>query len=266
MPFSRLDQVKAKANWADKHIRDLDAALKAFHNNSPRDFVRPEINPDTGETAFKVSKFIEVTPDISLIAGDAIGALRSSLDHLAYHIASVNSSSGVPAGRVSFLIADDVTKYMSPELKRVKKLLGDKAMKILDALKPYKGGGLASDRLWQLNELNNIAKHRFIWSTAMRFKWRTATAADYERMRRRMPNADAGVLSLTKFTNFGAPSGPMKVGDVIYVKPANLDEKVDFTFDVAFDEPIIDCESVFETIWEMSQLVKNIIPRFSAVL
>ena len=73
---------EAKVKRAEKHIRDLKAECDVFLKRNPYRRVAQE-NPETGErvTVFRV---VETAPDqISLVLGDAIHNLRSSLDHLA---------------------------------------------------------------------------------------------------------------------------------------------------------------------------------------
>jgi hypothetical protein len=51
-----------------------------------------------------------------------------------------------------------VTSYESAKGGKVKGI-SPEAMKLLDACKPYKGSG---NPLWEIDELNNIGKHRLI--------------------------------------------------------------------------------------------------------
>lgn len=266
---TRLDLIKLKAKWANKHISDLNAALTAFRQTQSN-FIATEVNPKTGEKRSYVREVPEVPDPISLIAADILGNLRSALDHLAYQIVAASSPSGVviKPKEIYFPIADSSDKYMCADFRRKVERLGKEAVKRIDLLEPYQGGNGVGHLLWQLHELNNIAKHRLLLAVAMRYKDRTFTIDDYARMRLAMPKADPGVLSLMRRTNFGGPVEPLKVGDDIYIKQPHLKQKITFTFEVAFNEPqIIKCESLFETLYIMLKLVENnIIPRFADLL
>ena len=72
---SRMDAIMLKADWADKHIRDLHFAIGIFHKKHRKDFIGTETDAHTGEKRVKVSKVLEVPPEISLIAADAISKL-----------------------------------------------------------------------------------------------------------------------------------------------------------------------------------------------
>jgi len=148
---TRLEAIKLKADWADKHIRDLGNALRAFHQKQPN-FIGSEMNPETGEKRFYVTAIPEIPPEIRLITGDVI-------------------------------------------------------------------------------------------------------------------TGDPGVLSLVTQTNFAVPTEPLKIGDPIFFKPANLNQKMEFKFEVAINEPqIIEFKPIFETLHVMFKFVDNIIPRFADLL
>jgi hypothetical protein len=270
--MARLDDIKLKANWAE-HIKHLNAALRIFHPifyEKRNDFIGTEDDPKTGKKRFYVKAVPEVPPEISLIAADVLGTLRSALDHLAYGIVEVVNPTAILATpqKIYFPIAKNAHHYMSPEFRGKVELLGKDAVKRLDKIEPYQGGNGIGHLLWQLHELNNFAKHRLLLTVAMRFKQRTFTSDDFARMRRSMPKGDPGILSLLRATNFGGPVGPLKVGDDIYIKEPHVKEKISLSFEVAFNEPqIVKCESVFDTLYIMFKLVENtIIPRFADLL
>ncbi len=273
MALSRIDTIKLKADWANKHIDHLNAALRRFHAvfyEKRNAFIGTENDPKTGNKRFYVKQVPEVPHEISLIAADILGTLRSSLDHLAYGIAERASPSVIASKpeQTYFPISKSSTKYMSAEFRRKVKLLGKYAVERLDKIEPYEGGNGIGHLLWQLNELNNLAKHRLLLTVAMRFKQRTFTSDDLARMQARMPMADPGVLSLVSATHFGGPIGPLKVGDDIYIKEPHVKEKINLSFEVAFNEPqIIKCEPIFETLLIMLKAVENVvIPKFADLL
>jgi hypothetical protein len=65
-----------------------------------------------------------------------------------------------------------------------------------------------------------------------------------------------------------APRCPLKAGDEIITTfdrsiPFESNENLDFTFDVAFNEPqVAECKSILETIDEISDCVKSLILSF----
>jgi hypothetical protein len=254
-----------KIKRAKKHLDDLAEALRIFHEKGDRQFIARDRNPQTGDEIVKVVRVPQVPPMISCIIGDVLQNLRCALDHMVYALVAKQIAPKIPPTYVSFPIADSPDKYMSAEYRRKIELAGEKAVKRIDAIKPYKGG---NDLLWQIGKLNNVDKHRLLVTTAMRYKHRTFTRDDLDRMSRSMPKGAIGILELLRYTNFGGPTNLLKVGDIVYAKPPHVKEKISFTFEVGFDEPeIIKCASVAETLYLMLKLVENnILPRFADLL
>jgi len=93
-------------------------------------------------------------------AGDVVVNLRGALDHLAYQLTKVHRPRiTIKEERdISFPICKDLAGYEKAR-KTVIKLVGPRAIKLIDALKPYKGG---NEALFRLNELNNINKHKLL--------------------------------------------------------------------------------------------------------
>jgi hypothetical protein len=71
---------RLKIDRADKHISDVQAIISSLPD---RDIVDIEIDPKTGGRSIKhhVPRIEETLTEVSLIAGDAIHNLRTSLDY-----------------------------------------------------------------------------------------------------------------------------------------------------------------------------------------
>jgi hypothetical protein len=264
--MASIDGIKLKTERAKKHIDDLNLALEVFYATKPYG-IGKKIHTKTGEHSYHVTRITPVPVSLSLIIGDVLQNLRSALDHLAYALVAKAIAPDLPNKYLTFPIMDTAKQYMAPEGRGKIERAGNEAMKRIDALKPYKGG---NDLLWQLSRLNILDKHRLLLTTTSRYKHRRVTLDDYARMALQNPKAfKSGIFSLVKWTNFGGPAEPLKVGDILYVKPAilNLKKEMEFTLEVAFNEPeILECKSVLETLYEMFKLVEGIIPRFADLL
>ena len=259
-----IDRIGLKIERADKHVRDLNTALDTFYATNPCGIAK-KIDSQTREPIYYVSRLADIPTSISIIAGDVLNNLRSALDHLAYSLVAVGTGKTL-SKQVSFPIADSAAQYKSIQFRRKIEGAGQDPIKRLDALKPYKGG---NDTLWHLGQLNNIDKHRLLLTASTRYTFRSMTLNDYARMLITHPKLDYRTLKgLVRWTNFGGPTGPLKVGDVIYVRPSiELDKDMKFKFEVAFNEPqIMECQSVSETVYIMLKVVEGIIPRFSDLL
>jgi len=184
MPLSaddRLILTRVKIYRAKKHLLDLESEVIAFRDkqiygvSTDADLTTGKLREDDPRilrvqaSDFTAGKF--VSPIFALrpfrilsfsavsTAGDVIQNLRSALDHLANQLVWVGSGLP-PSRRVEFPIAKDAATYERNKARQVKGMC-PKAIKAIDALKPYKSG---NDLLWKLHELNNIDKHRALFT------------------------------------------------------------------------------------------------------
>lgn len=154
----RLTLLRVKIERAKHHIKDLERACLDVRGDTHQGYV-PHLDPDTGERHDVWTNIPRYSFDILSIAGDVIHNLRSALDHLAYQLA-IAGSNATPSRRVEFPIAKDAKTYETEKAGKVKGI-SPAAIEAIDKLKPYKGG---NDILWRIHELDNIDKHRFIFT------------------------------------------------------------------------------------------------------
>lgn len=137
---------------------------------------------------------------------------------------------------------------------------------MLDSLKPYKGG---ADALWRLHELNKIDKHRLLLTACVTSDARSMTPAERETIVTRFlgshPNRTPPDLTRTLKAVIPVP---LKAGDKLYTVPhSEMDQQMNFHFDVAFNEPqIMECKPVVEALHEMANLVGKIVLDFDPLL
>jgi hypothetical protein len=157
----RLIGCQLKIDRANQHIRDLQAAIDKFIWSKPHLFDSKD-DLESGERSF----YVRIVPDIpfdpiSLLAGDALQNLRSTLDHLAFQIVGSPADITPEIRRISFPIGESPAHYKSLLSRREIQTLRPDAVEAIDALKPYKGG---DNTLWLLHSLNIIDKHRLLIS------------------------------------------------------------------------------------------------------
>jgi hypothetical protein len=155
----RLILVSVKIERAKKHLGDLQAEIALY---GQREFHAFLTKANTNPT--KVIKNLEkqriLTFDTLSLAGDIIHNLRSSLDHLANQLAWVGAGKE-PSRLVEFPIAKDATTYERDKARKVEGIRPE-VIKVIDALEPYKNG--KGDVLWRIHELDNIDKHRTLFT------------------------------------------------------------------------------------------------------
>jgi hypothetical protein len=258
----RMRHVALKIKRAKEHITDLQAQVVAFLKTNPYR-VATKRNPDTRQLIYYVES-VETTPDcLPLLAGDAIQNLMSALDHLAYQLVCCDTADKPPNPEwIYFPIRDTAQDY---EAKKKGKMQGalDETFKLIDALKPYKGG---NDPLWILYRLNNIEKHRLLVTVGSMFQSLnlgahvSATMADFFQFNPSSPFYGKEFPALDAFFKPAAVLFPLKVGDELFIDGADakVNEKIQFRFNVAIYEPqIVGATSILETIHQLRDSVES---------
>jgi hypothetical protein len=168
--LDRVVLIKVKTEWAKKHLRNL--AAEALTVTETAVLIADE---KTGIPPHPIGILwgdFPMVPTISFdaicMAGDVIHNLRSALDHLAQHLALVNTPTltSKELRGVEFPISETLAEYKSPGTKARKvKGIHPRAIEAIDRFEPYGGGnGQFSTLLWRLHALDNIDKHRNLFT------------------------------------------------------------------------------------------------------
>jgi hypothetical protein len=252
-----------KIERANKHIRDLDAAIAAFLAINPYK-VAAKRDPETGKPIYYVAEVQPVPHEICIILGDAIHNLRTALDHLAQQLYLAGSGASVYRKETGFFIAQKATEYKRAVGGKVEKM-GREAIDALAALEPYKGG--KGNDFWVLHSPNNIDKHRTL----------VAAGSSYEAVVPGMPEnvrkfaAERGI-DLRDFSIGITPADnlcPLKIGDELFIglPDDEINPDMKFKFAVALNEPdIIKPGPMLVTIQHLADLVSNTVRAFKPLL
>lgn len=164
-----------KLRWSLQHLERLATIANEWAGKREYSITQePDLN-DPGNTAFYVDQVVPPPADLPFLIGDFLQALRNSLDHLAFALASAHSGP-LPdevAQSSEFPIFGDkdrkgragtgATRFASldPGGGRHKiRGVSPEAQAIIEALQPYHGGNDYSDHpLWRLHVLSVIDKH-----------------------------------------------------------------------------------------------------------
>jgi hypothetical protein len=255
--FSKIERAK-------NHIEDLQVASQAFFDSRPYEII-DERNPHTSERSYYLADVADIPDEIAAICGDALHNLRSALDHLAYQL--VLAAGNTPTKRTAFPIADSATEYSSAPIRGKIKLMGQDAIRLIDALKPYKSG---NDTLWHLKELDDIDKHRLLLTVGTRYEAHRATPSERHELMRRFvgshpgqptPNFN-GMLLAVKDVRM------LKRGDKLRTVPeSEVEQDMQFHVNLAFNEPgVCEGEPVIDTLHQMAKLVGHIVLEFEPLL
>ena len=159
--MSVLERIKLKVERAKEHIRELGRSIQAFRDSNPYGFII-EDDLQTGDKVHRL-EIRKETPDcFALLIGDAVHNLRSALDHLAWQLVIANGQVPISGpGGTQFRIYNPSPKP-KPMQGKIQGISAD-AQKLIDGIKPYRGG---NDDLWALEQLDVIDKHKLLIVTA----------------------------------------------------------------------------------------------------
>ena len=156
-----LTHIREKLKRADEHVQQLEREATAFEHETPN---REIIDYDAqSEKAFKDfhAKRI-VPPRLSVLTGDALHQLRSSLDHLVCALilrdgGTLTDRSQFPIFRFQPVKPEDLRRYQ----RQIEGIKRPAVLAALDGLQPYTRGN-RRDAHWLaiLKKLSNTDKHR----------------------------------------------------------------------------------------------------------
>ncbi len=160
-----LERAIAKLDWASEHLDHLGEIYLPYLKTHPYEFVP---DPDSrfekdGEDwaygTFAPREGDKVLSNISLMVGDVVSNLRSSLDYLVWELVLANNSTPTTAN--AFPICDTVNSFGS-ELQKGR-LSGVKpaVVSLVESMQPYHSGDKSHETFfWVLHHLSNVNKHR----------------------------------------------------------------------------------------------------------
>jgi hypothetical protein len=137
-------------------------------------------------------------------------------------------------------------------------------MDAIDAIKPYKGG---NDLLWTLYKLNNVDKHRLLFTVGSMFQSVNLGAHMQGTMQKVWDEPDSPfkgqtVPTLALFAEPADALFPLKIGDELFIDApdAEVNEKMQFQFGVALREPqIVETRSLTKLLVQLTDLVEGVI-------
>lgn len=137
MSQGKLKGAMLKFEWAKKHFSNLELAFKSFWNSEPYK-INAKHDPQTRKLIYYIEDIKAIPDDIPLIAGDIIHALRATLDHIAFEVATAGGTVA-KIKNISFPIFDDAARYKS---ERAGKIRGasQRAIQLFDSIQSYNGG------------------------------------------------------------------------------------------------------------------------------
>jgi hypothetical protein len=250
----------SKINHAKQLKTELQKELDSFFVVHPYKF-DTKLDPQSKRLIYFVTKADKVPEEISLITGDIIQNLRSSLDHLAYKLFIVGTGNGTEGSHIYFPIADDLDQYERGKVRKTEGL-DQRAKDLIDAVKPYREG---NEILWKIHKLNNIDKHRLLVTVGSSFRSLDLGAHVIASMKEVFP--DQSIPSMSAFFKPADNLFPLKVGDELFIDGPNAkpNPEMQFKFEIVLNEPnFVEGAPLIETINSMIDEVESLVPKFKS--
>lgn len=230
MPTAYED-VLSKFERSQQHIGDLKARWDAFRKSNPI-AVTCQYYSELGYVNVLVDHVPELPLEFTLILGDALFNLRSSLDHLVCRI--IEASGKTPDTHACFPIFETAKKFEAG-LPRCVKGMGENAIEAVRCIHPYKAG---NKPLWVLNRLNVIDKHRLLLTITSHAYGHTLSPKRQSELRSYWTQQHPG-SQLPDFRFAAIPGGPaaFKAGEILCSLPiSEAHDEMQFLADIAINE------------------------------
>lgn len=151
----RLNGIKAKIDRAEQHILALKEMDDNYRIVECSLSIEKDIGTDCNSLVFNLP---EPKIEVSIIVGDCLNNLRSSLDYLIWQIVDSNNIAEV-SNRNMFPICTSETAFNNEVTRKRLRGVPEKAIEIIRGLQPYDGRE-NNYYLQMLSELCNRDKHR----------------------------------------------------------------------------------------------------------
>ncbi len=212
-----LQRVKLKIDRAGEYLEELHKEVEAYLDGRPYEVVR---EPREGGNPLLICKVNRLPPlRLSVLLGDFLHNLRSSLDHLAWQLVLANG--GTPDTGTSFPVFEKRRDFKKFKKNRetttgvVGEVAGE-AADLIEGLQPYNNaaGSPREHPLWILSKLNNIDKHR---------QFNIAILNTSEVVQVDLLTADGtGIYMTLQFPNEVGKNKPIEDGASVGVDPFNV--------------------------------------------
>jgi len=155
VPFSTLLHIRAKIDRANEHIAYIDhLCTEVFQTEQ---ITNTKYDKSLGEITVTCGPEIPVPVQLSILSGEALHQLRSSLDHLIWTL--VIKTGNTPTRRNQFPIFLIENEYKTAS-KQMLAGVSVAAASEIETFQPFHANPPKDHPLSLLNELNNTDKHR----------------------------------------------------------------------------------------------------------
>lgn len=246
---------RLKIDRAKEHIHELEREIRAFLGTNPYVIKRFD-DPQTGDQVYRVQVRAQVSPGWGAILGDIFHNLRSALDQLAEQV--IIQGGGAPTKKTGFPVSDSRQEFETGGLRRMEGA-STRALRIIKALKPYRGG---CEPLWWLHQLNIEDKHHLVVPVGAAYRHFELTP------RMRVPWRDEPVVGPSIAIRPADRLFPLEDGVTIFAVRAaarepQFQDDYRFAFEIAFGKGrVLEGEPLFPTLFELAESIERVVRIF----
>ncbi len=262
----RVNEIALKIIHAERRLDQLKAAMEEWHAMPPYQLDKDTDAEGVGRYlwTYRLERLEPVPLEWSLLIGEFLYTVHSSLDHLAWLLAAQHSYPSQPE-RVTFPIYTSQSRFWQKgrdgeyrpgrggwALER----MPEPARQLVDELQPYKLKGRALEHpLWRLHELSNADKHKALHVVS-------SAVVDQQLETRRIEHAE--------IVSFDVAPGPVEGhNEVAWVRARRTTEpgvgpnpEIDFDVRVQVDEVFGDATPVpnvpvYDVLTDIYTYVRN---------
>jgi hypothetical protein len=247
---------RLKIERAKRHIRELAEEIQTFIARNPYSTFA-EDDTGAGQRVWKVKINEGVPEGWSTIVGDAIHNARAALDLLMVAVVRHCDPNRQSYNHVHFIIRESKDEFESSLPKNIKGASSE-ARRIIENLKPYKGG---DEAFWRLHQLDILDKHKAIIPVGSAYR-SVGIAINFERMFPNDPKV-AGFKTRPVFVKPADRLFPLKDGAELFKAPLNqvlpFDDDLQFRFEIAFGEgQIVDGQPLIPALTQICEFVEGV--------
>lgn len=155
-----IDGINEKLKRAHENIVNLEVEITRFFKESEH----PIVGDEDLDVLYKKAEYLgklRVPLRFSVLAGEILHHFRSTLDHMAWLLASAECRRKTPT-KIEFpIFSQRFNKDGAPSLKgKIEMFPSITAQQIIERIQPYNGRDPLNDKLWLIHDLDRKAKHR----------------------------------------------------------------------------------------------------------
>jgi len=252
---------RIKIKRAERHVRELAAECQAFIAREPYSIYTDD-DAGTGQRVWKLKVNECVPAEWSAIVGDAIHNIRASLDLLMVAVVRRCDPGRQSYNHVHFVIRETRDEFQASLPKNIKGASAE-AQRLVEELKPYKGG---NEAFWRLHQLDVLDKHKAIVPVGAAHRSVGVTFNTNRKLAEMLAEKGIKVNPAPMPPVFLRPADrqfPLHDGAELFRAPLNQDlpfeEDPQFKVEIAFGEgQIVDGEPVVPALAQLGQFVEGV--------